>query len=195
MFVSDPTIRVDNARSRDDYMANETKDGWDKFSIITTVIGSLLLPIIIFIVSNNYTEQQKKADEERLAQQKAADVAQHNADRVAVLLTHLASNNPRERLLATRFVDYLVKNNLFPKELSLQDVLLDAVKDKDETVAHTASHVLTQAVTANPALKQSIEKAAGTDPEIKNTVIRAVEMSPELGQAIDIRSIRRMSTQ
>src|SRR5262245_41495123 len=107
-------------------MANEQKDGWDKFTIITTVIGSILLPIIIFIVSNRYTEQQNKDNENRLAQQREADAAQRNADRVTTLLTHLASNNPQERLLAWRFVAYLAQNNLFPQELSLQDISFDA---------------------------------------------------------------------
>lgn len=95
-------------------MANEPKDRWDKVGVITTVIGSLLLPAIIFIVSYRYTEQQKSSDQVQLDEQKKADDAHRNADRITALLTHLASSNPKKRLLAIRFVDYLVENNLFP---------------------------------------------------------------------------------
>ena len=88
------------------------------------MIGSLLLPIVIFVAGNIYTDQQQRAEAARLAQQKDADAAQRNADRIAALLTHLASTNANERLLAVRFVDYLIKHELFPKELSQQELLL-----------------------------------------------------------------------
>jgi hypothetical protein len=89
-------------------MASEPRDKWDKFDIAGKVIGGLLLPIIILVVSQGYTTQQKDADNARLAQQKASDDAQRNADRVTLLLTHLASENARERLLALKFTEYLL---------------------------------------------------------------------------------------
>lgn len=168
-------------------MANESKDGWDKVAIITAVIGSLLLPIIIFLASYWFTEQQRQADEARLNEQKKADAAQTNADRISALLTHLASNNPKERLLAWRFANYLVQNGLFPEELSLQDLSLDALDDDDAAVTHAASHVLTEAVTLKPELKKSIETAAETDLKTREKLSRAAAKSPDLAKAIRIR--------
>jgi len=173
-------------------MANEPRDGWDIFDIITKAVGTLLLPIFILIASDWYTTQQKNSDQARLAQQKEADDAQRNTDRVTLLLTHLASNNPRERLLSVRFIEYLTQTKQFPTELL--PVVLNRVNDENDDVANTASHVLTQAVTVNPELAKSVEKAAEASSETKNTVIRAAEKSPGLRQAIDITRIQRATT-
>ena len=166
-------------------MANEPRDGWDKFDVITKVIGALLLPIIILIASNWYTNQQKKSDDARLAQQKESDDAQRNADRVTLLLTHLASNNPRERLLTMHFIEYLAQQTKqFPAELL--PIILNSVNDENVDVAHAASQALTHAITINTELAKSVQKAADIYPETKDTIRKAAGYSSGLSNVIKI---------
>lgn len=75
--------------------------------IILTAMTGILIPIALLVVGNWYTRQKEKADE-----------AQHNADRVALLLKHLASENISERLLALQVLQYLRMNKEFPAELA-----------------------------------------------------------------------------
>jgi len=174
-------------------MANEPRDGWDIFDIITKAAGALLLPIFILVASDWYTTQQKNSDYARLAQQKEADDAQRNTDRVTLLLTHLASNNPKERLLTVHFIEYLAQTKQFPADLL--PIVLNSVNDENVEVAHTASHVLTQAVTTNPELAKSVERSAETSSETKKTVLKAATFSPGLKQAIDISKLQGATTQ
>jgi hypothetical protein len=163
-------------------VATELRDRWDKFDIIIKAIGTLLLPIIILIASNRFTTQQKMADAARLTQQSNIDAAQRNADRMALLLTHLASENPRERLLAVSFVEYLAQTNQFPQELL--PIVLNSVNDNNTQVAHAASHALTQAVKLNPTLRASVAAVAKTNTETRKTLDRAARFSPALRRFI-----------
>jgi hypothetical protein len=74
--------------------------------IVTAIIG-VLMPIVILIIGNWYTRQKERANEN-----------QRNADRLALLLKHLASDNTSERLLALQVVQYLHSKKEFPPELA-----------------------------------------------------------------------------
>jgi hypothetical protein len=170
-------------------MASEPRDKWDKLDIATKALAGLLLPIIILIVSQRYTTQQKDTDSARLAQQQAADDAQRTADRVTLLLTHLASENARERLLALKFVEYLAQSHQFPE--ALLPALISVVNDANGEVAHDASHALTQVITLNPNLAKPVEQAAQTNSETRKAVIKAADLNPDLGLVVDVNKIRR----
>jgi len=75
--------------------------------IIITAMSGVLIPIALLVVGNWYTRQKEKTDE-----------AQHNADRIALLLKHLASENISERLLALQVLQYLRIKKEFPAELA-----------------------------------------------------------------------------
>ena len=169
-------------------MAAEQRDKWNKLDIAVRALGALLLPIIILVVSQWYTTQQKNADNARLAQQKAADDAQHDADRVALLLNHLASENARERILALKFIEYLAQAHQFPNELL--PALISVVNDKDEEVANAASQTLTNVVATNPNFAKSVEDAAQTSPQTKGTVEKAAKLSPGLERVINVNRMR-----
>ena len=172
-------------------MANEARDRWTKVDMVVKAVAALLLPLVILLASQWYTAQQKEADNARLAQQKAADEAQHNTDRVTLLLTHLASENARQRLLALKFIEYLAQLHQFPE--ALLPALLSVIDDKDEEVAHAAAHTLTQVIALNPTLAKSVEEAAQTNSETKKTIDRAVQRSPTLGPLINVRDVGRDS--
>jgi hypothetical protein len=174
-------------------MANGPRDGWGRFDITAKALSSVLLPLIILWAGNSYTKQQKQADDARLEQEKKADDARRDTDRVTLLLTHLASTNPKERIIAVKFIEYLSQAHQFPE--GLLPGLLSVVNDEDESVAHAASNALTQAITTNPELGTSVEKAAQTNSETKKTVVRAAELSPDLGRVIDVKKIQRATIQ
>jgi len=163
-------------------MANEARDPWTKFDMIVKAMAALLLPIVILIASQWYTKQQKDAENARLAQQKAADEIQHKIDRVTTLLTQLASENTRQRLLALKFIEYLAQSHEFPEELL--PALIGVVDDKDEEVADAAAHTLAQVITLNPNLAKSVEVSAQTNPGTKKIIDKALQRSPSLAPLI-----------
>ncbi len=75
--------------------------------LIVTAIAGVLVPISLLIIGNWYTRQKERAD-----------ANQRNADRIALLLKHLASENINERLLALQILLFLRRTNEFPPELA-----------------------------------------------------------------------------
>ena len=169
-------------------MPTEPRDNWSKFDIAAKAIAAVLIPVVILVVSDWYTRQQKEAEAKRLDQQKAADDTRHDSDRVTLLLTHLASENVRERLLALKFVEYLAQSHQFPE--GLLPALISVINDQDEEVSHAASHTLGQVVSENPNLGKSVEQAAQTNSETKQSVEKAVKLNPSLGRLINLSKIR-----
>ena len=92
-------------------------------------------------------------------------------------------------------MDYLIQHDLFPKELSQQELLLDRVNDEDKEVAHAASQALGTAVDANPALKKSVEEEAQSNPETRQIVLKAADLNRRLGESINVSKIRRAAPQ
>lgn len=165
-------------------MASNERDWWTKFDMVVKALSALLLPLVILLASQWYTAQQKQADNARLAQQKAADEAQHNTDRVTLLLTHLASENTRQRLLALKFIEYLAQSRQFPEPLL--PALISVVDDSDEAVAQAAAETLTQVLNLNPSMTKSVEESAQTNSQARKTLERAVQKSPSLGPLVNV---------
>lgn len=168
-------------------MADNARDGWGKFDIAIKAIAALLIPVVILLVSQWYASQQKKADEDRLKQEQAAAEAQQNSDRVTLLLSHLASENTRERLLALKFVEYLVQSGQFPE--ALLPAVLSMVNDQVPEVAHDASHTFEEVLNKSPDLARSVEQAAQTNSETRQSVQKAVTLNPDLKRIIKVSPI------
>ncbi|NCQ92837.1 MAG: peptidoglycan-binding protein [Microcystis aeruginosa LG13-03] len=121
----------------EDIMGDKKRDIWSKGDIIVKGLSALLLPLVIFC----FTRQQQQASEERLRQEKAADLAQRNADRTANLLKNLASDNKRERLLAINLIGYFADSEQLPSEV--KPVLISTfLNDDDLDVKEAATRVL-----------------------------------------------------
>jgi hypothetical protein len=171
-------------------MENEnSRDRWSKFDISAKALAAILLPVVIFYFtyqqqrSNELRLQQEKTSEERkLEQQRMADLAQRNADRVTVHLNHLASNNPNERRLSLQVLSFFARNNQFPDEL-LAAVIL-ATDDKDPGVANASSATLAQAAKSNPETARAIVKASQSNPNTARVLSDAVTKNPDLATAI-----------
>lgn len=107
---------------------DKPRDKWSKFDIGAKAFAGILIPIIIAVLggifadierehNRNQLAQQSKADSDRLEQQSKFDSAQRQADRVALLLKHLASPVSNERLLAIKAAEYFGKENQLPSVL------------------------------------------------------------------------------
>ena len=141
-------------------MADKPLDKWEKFDISTKAIAGILLPVMILLVGNWYTAQQKEAE-----------TAQRNADRLASFLNHLASNNPKERKLSLEVLTYLANSNQMPNELVIP--IMSTVNDEDPEVAAAGSAALNQAAASDPEKAKSIVKAATADPEKAKSIVKA----------------------
>ena len=97
--------------------------------ILITGIAGILVPLVLLMIGNRYTEQRGRAE-----------VSQRNADRLALLLSHLVSEKTNERLLALQVLHYLRLNNEFPPELA-NTVTAIAFRD-DPEVAGAAMLVM-----------------------------------------------------
>ena len=148
-----------------------SRDGWDKFDIITKALGGLLLPALIFMLGSAYNPHQKEAEEARV-----------KADRIALLLPHVTSANAKERTITLQVMGYLASTNQFPKELL--PILLNGVNDSDDAIATESAKVLATAVTQDSSLARSVQDGAERDSRAKGTVIKAATLAPSLGRAI-----------
>ena len=181
-------------------MGSEPRDGYDRYDrvlntldIVLKAVGAILLPIIILIVGNQFTAQQKISDDNRLDQQRVTDKAQHDADRMALLLTHLSSTNSKERLLTVHFIEYFTEVKQFPPELL--PLILNSVDDGDQQVAAAASTVLAQAITKDADVAKSVANAAEANPATKLAVKNAANSNPSLRKAIDVAKIQKVINQ
>jgi len=163
-------------------MSDKPKDRWDKFDIFAKAVSVLLLPVIILIVSQRYTSQQKEIDNDRAEREKIAAEQQHSLDRLQLLLSHLASENARERKLAWQFVDYLDQSNQFPYSLLL--ALYDALQGDKET-AHEAAHALERIIARHPEIAQRIEQDAQSSTDVQNAVENAKRLNPNLKNVLN----------
>jgi len=101
---------------------------WQKAEIIGKVAAGLLIPVVILVAGNRLGVQQANA----------AD-AQRNSDRVASLLGHLASENPRERILAIQALRYHRDTHDLPEEIVTALVTVAATDNADVAAAATAA--------------------------------------------------------
>jgi len=104
-------------------------DRWLKAEIVGKISAGLLIPIVILIAGAWFTRQQEEV----------AD-ARRNSDRVAQLLTHLASEEPQERILAIQALSYHQAIHDMPPEI-VESLVTTAATD-DVNVAAAAITVL-----------------------------------------------------
>lgn len=136
-------------------MSDEAKGNWkENVDLLLKILSGVLIPVTIVVAGHLISRQQQKDSDSSLQQQRESDQAQRNADRAANLLKSLSSDNIRERQLAVRVVDHLVKKNEFPAELGPVLISL-SLTDPDPEVARVASETLPQAYKANPELEKT----------------------------------------
>ena len=147
-------------------MADEEQSAWmAKFDVVLKVLTGVLIPVTIVVAGHLIASQQQKESDAALKQQREIDLAQRNADRAGNLLNALSSENARQRQLAIRVVEHLIKANQFPAELGPALVAV-SFTDTDPEVARVASEILPQAVKSNPDLEQ--HATAETQRILKN---------------------------
>ncbi len=120
------------------------KDAWD----ILSIIASILIPLVVIFVGHLLSEQQKKANE--IAKQ---------ADRLSVLIKHLASNNPRERKIAVDISSFLADNGQLPTEL-IPTIIDLADTGENSAEAKKAANLLAKIGEKAPQLKKQIQQSA-----------------------------------
>ncbi len=131
------------------------KDGWDRFSIIGSILGSILIPFMVLFVGNLLSEQQEKSSQ--IARQ---------AQQLGMLIDHLSSENPRERKIAMDIANFLAKNDQIPKEL-IPALIDSVVTDESAIVAKAASEVLAEVEKQDAKLKEQIQQGVvGLPPRI-----------------------------
>lgn len=79
---------------------------WQKAEVVGKVTAGLLIPLVILIAGGWFSCQQERTADER-----------RNSDRVAQLLKHLASGQPRERILAIQALRYHQTVHDLPEEI------------------------------------------------------------------------------
>jgi hypothetical protein len=139
----------------------EQRDGWAKAEIFSKIISALFLPIVLLVLGTWISQQQRKAEQVKSEQQRMAEQikleAENNANRLTTMLKFLASDSPRERLLATKVTVYFGEKNQLPPELV--PVLVEVIKnDESMAVADSAIQSLTKTAETNKALGPDIEK-------------------------------------
>jgi murein L,D-transpeptidase YcbB/YkuD len=135
---------------------SETKQyQWrDNLDLVLKILTGVLIPVTIVIAGHLVARQQQQDSDATLKQQRESDLAERNADRAANLLKFLASENVRERQLAVRVVEHLVKENQLPAELG-PALINVSLTDPDPEVARVASESLPQIYQSNPGLEKS----------------------------------------
>ena len=151
-------------------MADSAPGGWQKLDILGRFAGAILLPIAIWFATTLYTSHQKEAE-----------LAQRNADRVASLLNHLASNNPKERKLSLEVLVYLSENNQMPDELLIP--LMSTANDEDKDIASAGLAALKQ-VASHPEKATSIVKAAGSNTNTEELIVKTAKSDPTFKDSI-----------
>jgi hypothetical protein len=140
-----------------DHAMTEARDTWSKIEILSKIVAALFLPIMLLIIAQIYTTRQKLADEARIA-------AENNAHRLTEILTHLSSDNDKERKLTVIIATYFAEHNQLPGELlpALSNI---AANDPNQEVANAAQQSLTAAAETNkalaPAAKQFLKQLPG----------------------------------
>lgn len=147
-------------------MAEEAQSTWmAKFDLVLKVLTGVLIPVTIVVAGHLIASQQQRESDAALKQQREIDLAQRNADRAGNLLNALSSENARQRQLAIRVVEHLIKANQFPAELGPALVTI-SFTDTDAEVSRVASEILPQAVKSSPDLEQ--HATAETQRILKN---------------------------
>jgi hypothetical protein len=139
----------------------EPKDRWSKAEIILSAVSGVLLPLAVAGVGGVYTYLQDKHNDDVLIQQRQNEQVRQRSEQATTLLTHLASDSARERLLAVKVTEQLAKDNLLPSELV--PVLVEIAKNDDSSGVSGAA---TEAVASTT--KVTTVSAAGTQETVSS---------------------------
>ena len=101
---------------------------------IVSMVGIVLIPLAILLVGQWFTHQREKSDAVDRARRDQSDAEQRDADRMALLLRHLSSDNARERLLAIHVIGHLRDTDRFPKDL-MRTMTFVAFSDRPDIAA------------------------------------------------------------
>lgn len=135
---------------------SEQRDGWSKAEVVSKIVSALFLPIVLLWLGTWFNDQQKKSEEIK-------NSAESSANRLTTMLKSLASDNPRERLLATKVMMYFGTHDQLPSEL-VPALVEIAAGDPNKEVSDSAFQSLTTAAQTDRKLAPTIEKALGALP-------------------------------
>jgi hypothetical protein len=154
-------------------MSSEDKprDKWSKVEIVVGLLSGILLPLVLAVVGGVYTYIQDKNHEAGADQEHQNEEVRRRADTATNLLKHFASENKRERLLAIKVAEELVKEKQLPDELA--PALIEIAKsDPSAEVAGAATEV-TNKITDVTTINQ-----AGNSETIKSTASETIAKIP-----------------
>jgi uncharacterized protein YjbJ (UPF0337 family) len=160
-------------------MSSEDKprDKWSKVEIVVGLLSGILLPLVLAVVGGVYTYIQDKNHEAGADQEHQNEEVRRRADTATNLLKHFASENKRERLLAIKVAEELVKEKQLPDELA--PALIEIAKsDPSAEVAGAATEV-TNKITDVTTINQ-----AGNSETIKSTASETIAKIREKAEQI-----------
>lgn len=165
-------------------MPNGAGDSWTKFNSVVTALSGLLIPIILLIVGHQYTSEEADSSSKQREIEQEATAAQHETDRVTLLLTHLSSTNPTEQKLALAFVEYLANSNQFPTEFL--PIVINTLSDRDTTVVKATARVLAEIMRSRPAIRDSLVSTIMRRPDLKKIVQEGSPSTRALKSALNL---------
>src|SRR5690349_16797009 len=101
---------------------------WQKAQVVGNVAAGLLIPFVILLAGAWLTHQQGMIMDER-----------QNSDRVAQLLQHLGSTQPRERILAIQALRYHQTAHALSDQVAGAIIAVAASDDVNVAAAATAA--------------------------------------------------------
>lgn len=139
-------------------MSNNTekpRDGWSK----AEALAGILLPLLVALGGGAYTLIQDRHNEAALLQQKQREQLVTRSQQIAGLLQHLASDKPRERLLAVTVAQQLASDALIPSEL-MAAIAEIAQNDESAEVAGAATALVTSTTTVSTVSPEGVVGSA-----------------------------------
>ncbi|KFA93243.1 LytR C-terminal domain-containing protein [Archangium violaceum] len=111
-------------------MATQLTPPWDKADVLIKALAGIALPVALALVGYWFSAQEQERTTRQL-----------QADRVERMLSHLTSENPRQRVLAIRVSRFLAERRQLPPEL-LDVLIATAEGDPERKVSEEAVEAL-----------------------------------------------------
>jgi hypothetical protein len=151
--------------------ADKARDKWSKAEIIVGILSGILLPVVLALVGGVYTYIQDRNHEATAGQEHQNEEVRRRADTATNLLKHFASENKRERLLAIKVAEQLVKEKQLPDELA--PALIEIAKSDPSAEVAGAATEATNKITEVTTINQ-----AGNPETIKSTASETIAKIP-----------------
>ena len=120
----------------------KTKDIWDKLEII----AKAFIPVIIAFLGYQYNSAQQEINAANITAQAHIDEKNRKADRLTGMIKNLASDNPKERIIAMNVANSLYLSGQLPAAIG--PIIIDASKSLDQAEAEAAkSFAIVQSLT------------------------------------------------